>query len=125
MSTVKLRLRDLIALLLLAAVVVPYAGYLLVGEMPMIDDPRGMASTGLFFGGAAFLVIRGGHRGTRIRRAELGAAVLAVLLYVLTIGLGATAAAELLLAGFMFSVLLVFALDFLDHGQPHDAAPHR
>ena len=36
-----LKLKDLGAHLLVAAVAVPYIGYLARGEMPLIEDPRG------------------------------------------------------------------------------------
>ncbi|WP_432877394.1 hypothetical protein ACQPYH_28640 [Kribbella sp. CA-245084] len=52
----------MIALILLAAVLIPYVGYRFNGQMPMIDNVRPMASTGLLFGGLAFWVIRGGQR---------------------------------------------------------------
>jgi hypothetical protein len=122
----RLRVRDILALVLLLAVLVPYGGYLVDSDVPLIDDPRAMASTGLFLGGIAFWVIRGGHRATRLGRVEGGAAGLAVVLYVLTIALAATGAVELLLAAFMCSLLLVIALDLLDRGSPrHDAAVRR
>ncbi|NUR97996.1 MAG: hypothetical protein HOV67_22420 [Kribbellaceae bacterium] len=117
----RLRIRDLVALLLLAAVLAPYAGYLLNSDVPLIENAREMASTGLLFGGLAFWVIRTGHRPARLGKAEAGSAALAVVLYVLTIALAATAASELLLAAFMLSLMLVFALDLLEH----DTAPHR
>lgn len=120
----RLRLRDVLALLLMAAVLVPYVGYLVNGSMPLIGDPDAMASTGLLFGGLAFWVIRGGDRPLRPGRAEGGAAVLALVLYVLTIAL--SAAAEVLLAAFICSLLLVLAIDLLDHGgQQHHAEPRR
>jgi hypothetical protein len=42
--------------------------------MPLIHDPRTVASTGFFLGGLAFWVIRGGQRATRLGRVEGGAA---------------------------------------------------
>ena len=39
--------RDWVATLLVAAIAVPYIGYLIRGEMPFIQDPRGMSATGL------------------------------------------------------------------------------
>ena len=46
----KLTLRDGIATLLVAAILVPYVGYLVNGEMPFIKDPRGMAAPGWCWG---------------------------------------------------------------------------
>jgi hypothetical protein len=39
----KLTLRDLLATLITAAVVVPFIGYSVRGSMPVVQDPRGMA----------------------------------------------------------------------------------
>jgi hypothetical protein len=118
----RLRIRDVLALLLLGAVLVPYVGYLVDGDMPLIHDPRAMASTGFFLGGLAFWVIRGGQRTTRLGRVEGGAAVLALVLYIVTIAFAATGTAELLLAAFVCSLMLVLAIDLLDRGGPrHDA----
>ena len=49
----RLTLRDLVATILVAAVGVPYVGYLVNGEMPFIKDPRGMSAVGLVLGAAA------------------------------------------------------------------------
>ncbi len=113
MSPVRLRVRDAVAVLLFAAVLVPYIGYLVNGDMPLIDNARSMASTGLFLGGAAFWVIRSG-RPLRLGRVEGVAAALALALYISTIAFAATTTAAFLLAAFMGSLALVFALDLLD-----------
>ncbi len=39
----KLTVRDLLATLVIAAVVVPFIGYSVRGSMPFVQDPRGMA----------------------------------------------------------------------------------
>lgn len=108
-------------MLLVVAVLVPYVGYLLNGDVPLIDDARQMASTGLLLGGVAFWVIRSGHRPLPLGKIEAGSAALAVLLYILTIALSTTAASELLLAAFMLSLMLVLALDLAEH----DSKPPR
>jgi hypothetical protein len=43
----RLTKKDLITTALVAAVAVPYVGYLVRGEMPFIQDPRGMAGVGI------------------------------------------------------------------------------
>ena len=43
----KLTVKDAVATVALVAAGVPYVGYLIEGEMPFIQDPRGMASVGL------------------------------------------------------------------------------
>lgn len=49
--------KNLVATVLVAAIVVPYIGYLLWGEMPFLEDPRGMAATALILGVAAAIVV--------------------------------------------------------------------
>lgn len=53
----KIGWRDGVATLLVAAVVVPYVGYLVRGSMPFIHDLRGMAATALPLGLAAAAVL--------------------------------------------------------------------
>jgi hypothetical protein len=110
-----LRLRDVIGTLLVAAVAVPYVGYLINGEMPFIQDPRGMAATGLILGAAAFLVMRRGDATGRLNRVEVAVAVVAGSLGVIALALAETAAAEVLLAVFMVAVLGMFLVEILDH----------
>jgi fatty acid desaturase len=43
----KLTFRDLLATLIVAAVVVPFVGYSVRGSMPFVQDPRGMAGVGI------------------------------------------------------------------------------
>lgn len=43
----KLTFRDLLATLIVAAVVVPFVGYSIRGSMPFLQDPRGMAAVGI------------------------------------------------------------------------------
>ena len=61
----RLKIYDAIATLLVAAVVVPYIGYLVAGSMPFIKDERGLSATGLVLGIIAFAVAwrrwSGGH----------------------------------------------------------------
>lgn len=111
----RLRMRDLGATVLVAAIGVPYAGYLINGEMPFVKDPRGMSAVGLVLGAAAFLVMRSGDAFDRLGKAETGLAVLALALGVLALVFAETAAAEVLLAVFMGSILVVWAVELTDH----------
>jgi hypothetical protein len=43
----KLTVRDILATLFVAAVVVPFIGYSVRGSMPFVQDPRGMAGVGI------------------------------------------------------------------------------
>ena len=112
--TMKLTRKDLIATLLIAAVVVPYIGYLVWDEMPFIQDPRGMATVGIvgvLLGFAAW--------GLGLR-SVFGKVML--VLGVATLGLGIAAAlvgaegSELLLATFIGAIVVVWGIETM-----HDA----
>ncbi|MDX3005039.1 hypothetical protein PWY87_25405 [Kribbella solani] len=60
----RLRGRDVVALILLGSVLATYSGYLGYGEIAMIHTARAMASIGLILGGIAFVVIRGGTQSS-------------------------------------------------------------
>jgi hypothetical protein len=119
----RLKIRDLMATILVAAIAVPYIGYLINGEMPFIKDPRGMSATGLVLGVAAYLVLRRGDLFDRVGKAETGLAVLALMLG--AVALAETAAAEVLLAVFMGSILIVWAVELMDHAGILPGAGHR
>jgi hypothetical protein len=121
----RLKIRDLVATILVAAIAVPYVGYLINGETPFIKDPRGMSATGLVLGVAAYLVLRRGDLFDRVGKAETGLAVLALVLGVVALALAETAAAEVLLAVFMGSILIVWAVELLDHAGVLPGAGHR
>jgi hypothetical protein len=111
----RLTSRDLIATLLVLAIAIPYVGYLVNGEMPFIEDPRGMSAVGLLLGAAAFLVLRTGDEYDRTGKIETGVALLALVLGLVALAFAETAAAEVLLAVFMGSILVVFVMELLDH----------
>lgn len=111
----RLKARDLVATLLVAAIAVPYVGYLIDGEMPFVKDPRGMSAVGLLLGAAAFWVLRGGNERDRIGKVEGGFALLSLVVGLAALGFAETAAAEVLLAIFMASVLLVLVIELIDH----------
>ncbi len=111
----KLTLRDLVATLLVVAIAVPYIGYLMNGSMPYIEDPRGMSAVGLLLGAVAFLVMRSGDELDRAGKAEAGIALVSLVLGLVALAFAETAAAEALLAVFMVSVLVVWAVEMIDH----------
>jgi hypothetical protein len=108
-------LRDLVATLLVVAIALPYIGYLVNGSAPFVQDPRGMAGVGLVLGFVAFLVMSGGEKLDRTRKVELGVAIVSLTLGVVALVLAETAAAEVLLAVFMASILVVWAVELMDH----------
>jgi hypothetical protein len=104
-----------VATVLVTAIVVPYVGYLVDGSMPFVEDPRGMAGVGLVLGAAAYMLLRGGEEPDRGVLVESYLATGALALGVVAIAFGETAAAEVLLAVFMVSIVAVFAVMMLDH----------
>jgi hypothetical protein len=111
----KIVCRDLIATGLVVAIGVPYVGYLVRGEMPFIEDPRGMAAVGLAFGLVAFLVIWPGDADDWINFAEGAVGLLSLALGVTAFALAGTAAGEVLLAVFMGSIAVVWLMELANH----------
>jgi hypothetical protein len=111
----RLKTRDLIATLLVIAIAIPYIGYLVRGEMPFIQDPRGMSATGLILGAAAYVAFMTGDRRDPIGVTELGLAGVSLALGLAALIFAEAAAAELLLAMFMVSIALVWAVEMVDH----------
>lgn len=111
----RLTFRDFVATILVAAVAVPYVGYLIRGQMPFVQDPVGMAAVGLVLGGAAYLVLGTGERFDRVGKLELTLAILSVALGVAALAFAETAFAEVFLAVFMGSILVVWLIELVDH----------
>jgi NhaP-type Na+/H+ or K+/H+ antiporter len=111
----KLTLRDLIATVVVAAIGVPYIGYLLNGEMPFIKDPRGMSAVGLVLGAVAYLVLRSTNAHDRVGEVETVAVIVSLALGFAALVLAEAAAADVLLAVFMGSILVVWAFELIDH----------
>ncbi|WP_404392702.1 hypothetical protein [Humibacillus xanthopallidus] len=111
----KLKLRDVIGTVLVLAIGVPYVGYLVNGEMPFVKDPRGMSAVGLVLGTAAFLVMRSGDAFDRAGKVETGLAVISLVLGLVAFAFAEAAAAEVLLAAFMASILVVWLVEIVDH----------
>lgn len=111
----RFHLKDLFATLLIGAVAVPYIGYLLRGEMPPIEDAHGMAGTALVFGAVACLVMWRGDPWDRTGKGEAALAVVSLGLGLAAFELSETAAADLLLAVFMVSLVLVWLVKVSDH----------
>ncbi len=124
----RLQLRDLVATALVLAVAVPYVGYLTTGSMPYIEDARGMAAVGLLLGALAFVVMRSGDELDRVSQVEAGIALVALALGLVALAFAETAAAEALLAVFMVSIVVVWAVEMVDHAgltHWHEPPMHR
>lgn len=111
----RLTFRDLLATVLVLAIGIPYVGYLLNGSMPFVQDPRGMSAIGLVLGTAAYLIMRYGDTFGRYEKVTAAMAVAALVLGIVALALAETAAAEVLLAAFMVSILVVWAMELADH----------
>lgn len=124
----RLQVRDLVATALVLAVAVPYVGYLVNGSMPYIEDARGMAAVGLLLGALAFVVMRSGDELDRAGKVEAAIALVSLGLGLVALAFAETAAAEVLLAVFVLSVLVVWAVEMVDHAgltHWHETAMHR
>lgn len=115
-----LTLRDAVATLLVAAIAIPYIGYLINGSMPFIQDPTGMAATGLVVGAVAALV--GGWITLRGRTfVELTTVVVGFAS--LALGIGALVSEhlfdpttrEFVLGGFMATIAFLWGFALLRH----------
>ena len=115
MSPTRLTVRDHVATALVALIVIPYIGYLVWDETPVLQDPRALAGWGIALGLPAFVIIRGADLLDWTGLAEVGAATVSLLLGITALVLSETAAAEALLAAFMASILLVWLVEILDH----------
>jgi hypothetical protein len=111
--------KDTVAAVLVAAIVVPYVGYLVWGEMPFIQDPRGMAATGIVLGlVAALLAGRAAFEPGALNRTALGTGVLALALGVAA----AWTEFEFLLAAFVIAIVVTWALGTLIHTRAQPPA---
>lgn len=113
----KLQVKDLVGTLLVLAIAVPYVGYLINGEMPFVEDARGMSAVGLVLGAAAFLVLEQGEQRDKADTVVRGLAVVSAVLGVLALVLAETGVAEVLLAVFVGSILVVWAVIVMDHAR--------
>jgi hypothetical protein len=112
--------KNIIATLLVAAIVVPYLGYLVWGEMPFIQDPRGMAAVGLILELAAAAVAgRAALDPEPMHRAALGSGIVA-----LGLGIAALVAetSEILLAVFIAAIVVTWGLGQVAHSRAGHAS---
>ena len=92
----ELTVRDLVATLIVAAVIIPFVGYSVRESMPFVQDPRGMAGVGL--AGAVLALAAFGRRAFGSGMFERVMAVLAAI----TIGVAVAA----LIAGNVWALLV-------------------
>ncbi len=127
----KLTLRDAVAVLFMAAILVPYAGYLIRGDMPFIQDPRGMSATALVLGTAAYLTAGRFTTATTIGKTEISLGIVTLALGLIALSFAEAAAAETLLGVFIAALVVTWGVQLLHHaGVLHGrttptALPHR
>ena len=112
--------RDLLATLLIAAIGIPYVGYLVRGEMPFIKDPRGMSAVGLILGVAAFVVAARKVQHSA-QRALTFVAATSLVVGIVALGLAETAAGEALLAVFMGTIAVAWLIELSGYIRPGTA----
>jgi hypothetical protein len=116
----KLTTRDLLATLIIAAVVVPFIGYSARGSMPFVQDPRGMA--GVIIVGSLLTFAAFGRRAFGTGTYEW----VMVTLGVLTLGFAIAVIAETvwtLLVPAVAGLVLMWALALL-HDAGYVASAH-
>lgn len=111
----KRTIRDVVATLFVAAIIVPYIGYLVRGEMPFIEDPRGMSATALALGLAAFFVAGYAVPEGMLGKIEIGMALVTFGLGITALIVAETFAAEAMLAAFIVAIVVSWAVKMLDH----------
>lgn len=120
----RLKARDLVGTVLVIAIAVPYVWYLIDGSAPFVEDPRGMSAVGLLLALAAYMVMQRGDPDDMTDRVEIALYVVSLGLGVLAVTLAETASAEVLLAVFMGSILVVWAIKMMDHAGLLPMAQH-
>lgn len=122
----RLTFRDWLATILVVAIGIPYVGYLVNGEVPFVQDPRGMSAVGLILGAAAFFVLWSGDLADRFGKGlTLTVAGFLLILGLVAFAFAETAAAEILLAVFLGALLVSWAFVLADHaGLLHPRVHH-
>ena len=103
---------DGLATVAIAAIAAPYIGYLVNGSMPFIHDPRGMSGVGLALGAVAFLALNQAASMGAVERTLAGGSL---VLGLVALASAETFAAEVLLAVFLGTIALVWALELGEH----------
>ena len=119
----KFSIRDGLASLALAALLVPYIGFLTNGSMPFIKDPRGMSGTVLVLGAIAFLFAGRFATTTPIGITELVLVAASLVLGAVAVLAAETVAAYTLLAFAVGAVVVTCAVQLLHHTEMFHTGP--
>lgn len=109
------RRRDLLATGLVVTLVAVYLGYLATDGLPFIGDPQAMTSVAMILGGAIMLVLVAADRFDAVSWFTLGLAVAGVTLGGVALVLAGTTAADVLLAAFIGSVLVIWGIELAEN----------
>lgn len=116
---------DVLATLAVAAIAVPYVGYLVNGNAPFVQDARGMAAVGLILGGGAFIFAWTATGGVGLSLYESGLSLFTVALGVVAFLLAESVASEQLLGAFVAALALTWAVVIVHHGTEVGAGTRR
>lgn len=119
----KFSIRDGLASLAVAAILIPYIGFLSNGSMPFIKDPRGMAATVLVLGAVAFLFAGRFSTATPVGIAEMVLVAASVALGAVAVLAAETAAAYTLLAFAVGAVVVTWVVQLLHHTEMIHTGP--
>lgn len=108
--------RDAMASLLFLAIGIPYVGFLVNGEMPFVQDERGMSAVGVVLGAVAYWILRRGRDVVdRVGQAQDGVAAVSLALGLVSLAFAETTYAAVLLAVFMGALAVLWAFELVDH----------
>jgi hypothetical protein len=108
---------------LVAATVIPYVGYAIAGEMPFVEDARGMGFIGLVLGAAAWLIL--GMRAFGTRWLAIGGAVVAAALGVVAAVLETGTASSVFLAAFVAVIVAMYLIAVYEYLHDTGRRVHR
>lgn len=107
---------------MMAATVIPFVGYAIAGDMPFIEDARGMGFTGLILGAAAWLIL--GIHAFGTRWLAIGGAVVAAALGIIAISLETGTASAVFLGAFVGVMVFMYLVAVYEYLRETDRA-HR
>lgn len=120
----RLTWRDAAAVLLVAALIVPFVGYIVRGTMPFVHDARGMGATILILASAAVLLLGADAFGEgTFRNLALGVGVIAAVMAVIAIAVETVDV--LLIPAFAAAIVLCAMLISHDAGWLPARVHHR
>jgi hypothetical protein len=115
--------RQILAGALVAATVIPYLGYAIGGEMPFIEDARGMAFTSLVLGAVAWFIL--GARAFGARWLGIGGALVAAVLGIVALVLETGTASSVFLGAFVAVVVAMYLVSVYEYLRHMGGRTHR